>query len=195
MKKGQRQDPKRGLGKYPKEADREPEYPKASECEPKYPKEPNGEEKIEFQAKQEAKETTYLTDEQLQRLIMDVEEHEMVAAPPDLMDTILRKAKAAPIAAPCENPAAGKREFRRYCIRVMVSVAASIALLFAIPELSSAGEPQPQLPTKAEVMAREGCRTREEVMDASGIWANLFGGSHIFGREDSLHIFDGKSGG
>lgn len=67
----------------------------------------------------------YLSDEELERLMNQVEQEELVAAPPDLMERILGAEQAAQ-----------KKEFYAYCFRVITSMAAAIALVFLLPELT-----------------------------------------------------------
>ncbi|MBR5508529.1 MAG: hypothetical protein IKV59_00595 [Lachnospiraceae bacterium] len=68
----------------------------------------------------------YLSDLELEWLIRDVEQSELVGAPPDLAEQIWYRIKTPD----------KKREFRRYCVRVMTSVAAAIAVVFLLPEVS-----------------------------------------------------------
>ena len=75
----------------------------------------------------------YISDDELERLICQIEENELVAAPPDLMDSILEAAELMdkPPAKVTTVPAASrKKEFSAYCFRVITSVAAAVALVF-----------------------------------------------------------------
>ena len=67
----------------------------------------------------------YISDDELERLILQVEQEELVAAPPDLMESILAKSTAT-----------RKQEFYAYCFRVITSVAAAIVLVFLMPGLT-----------------------------------------------------------
>ncbi len=84
----------------------------------------------------------YISDKDLERLILQVEQKELVAAPPDLMENILEAAELAdgqeslPEAKVVAMPAARKKEFRAYCFRVITSVAAAVALVFLLPDLT-----------------------------------------------------------
>ena len=70
------------------------------------------------------KELNYISDAELEQLISQVEQDELVAAPPDLMENIL------------DAVTAKRKEFRMYCFRVISSVAAAVALVFYLPELT-----------------------------------------------------------
>lgn len=136
-------------------------------------------------------ESTYLSDEELERLIADVEQNELVAAPPDLMEGILSGIETTTIL-----------EFRRYCFRVLTSVAAAVAILFLLPGL---GKVQfLDMPAGQQIMVWETARpeiktpaqyaTKEEVLDDRGIFTGVFGGTNIFDNDDKLNLFNGRNG-
>ena len=66
----------------------------------------------------------YISGAELEQLIARIEQEELVAAPPDLMENIL------------ESVGTKKKEFRMYCFRVITSVAAAVALVFLLPGLT-----------------------------------------------------------
>ena len=91
----------------------------------------------------------YISDEELELLISQVEQEELVAAPPDLMESILLAAGLAKEHAVAEENSltaqkvvavkkavTRKKEFYAYCFRVVASVAAAVALVFLLPELT-----------------------------------------------------------
>lgn len=107
----------------------------------------------------------YLTDEELEQLISEVEEADLVPAPPDLKDNILSAVFGQMYAKDEKNETEGvqeiedvpnpppengktfdgrkseeikkrkKREFAGYCFRVGMSVAAAVAFIFIMPYL------------------------------------------------------------
>ena len=86
----------------------------------------------------------YISDDELECLITQVEQNELVAAPPDLMESILEAVAGFSGETESLSPAkvikvqavARKKEFRAYCVRVITSVAAAVALVFMLPELT-----------------------------------------------------------
>ena len=96
----------------------------------------------------------YISDDELEQLICQVEENELVTAPPDLMGSILeaagftvgpevvplQKVTKAPVIS-AKSYSAKKKEFTAYCFRVITSVAAAVALVFLLPELLGRMEP------------------------------------------------------
>lgn len=141
----------------------------------------------------------YISDDELEQLICRVEQEELVTAPPDMMESILEaveqeeKAEPQPVAVSRgKNLAARKKEFRAYCFRVVTSVAAAIALVFLLPDLTEGmnfgGMPVAEpvnksdvietvpvqaevvkvVPDKAAVVAVKPTPSKEEVLNDTG---------------------------
>lgn len=76
----------------------------------------------------------YLSDEELQKLIMDVELNDMTKAPANLQKKVLDAVDAADIAG---NIAKTKKqkiiEYRLYSLKVALAVAAAIVVMFIVP--------------------------------------------------------------
>lgn len=107
-------------------------------------------------------ENKYLTDEELTALILEVEENEFVSAPPEFVADVMAKITAQ------EN----KRktiEFRRYCIRVIGSVAAAVALVFWMPSVEP--KEMEEMPSRQELIGET--ITREEALDDRTFFAKL----------------------
>lgn len=129
-------------------------------------------------------ENRYLSEEELEKLISDVEEEKLMSAPPEMLENILssiddfeKKNSSEPsqtetkdiiteIKRPPEMIELSKKksEFRRYCFRVVSSMAATIALLIFMPGIS--GIPKSEIPSKASVIS-ERVKPREEVIGKS----------------------------
>lgn len=129
------------------------------------------------------KSLSYLSDEALEQLMLSVEEDELVAAPPDLMEKILQ---AAELEQGQRKKTAREKEFYAYCFRVVTSVAAAIALVFLLPELSgmtmeeTLGTEVPgweevveAVPAREEVVAAKKAPTREEVLKDTGFFEQM----------------------
>lgn len=129
-------------------------------------------------------EKNYLSEEELEKLISDVEEEKLLSAPPGILEGVLSsigdsgkndssesirtetKDRITEIQRPPETVDFTKKktEFRRYCFRVISSMAAAIALLVFMPGIS--GIPKNEIPSKASVLS-EGVKPREEVVGNS----------------------------
>lgn len=112
-------------------------------------------------------EQEYLTDEELNALIREVETSEMTMAPPDLLDDILQKIDLAELAKPPKILRIEKRrnEFRRYCLQVASGVAAAVVLLFLLPAFS--GGKEMTVPAKEQILAASDVKSKEEVLERS----------------------------
>ncbi len=128
------------------------------------------------------KEQEYLTDEELDALICEVETAEMTMAPPDLLDDILQKMDAADeaehakgkvsetketVSEPAKPPRMNRiekrrKEYRRFCIQVASSAAAAIVLIFMLPWFT--GGQDTAVPAKDKVLAEAKIKTKEEAL-------------------------------
>ena len=127
-------------------------------------------------------EYEYLTDEELEKLISDVETEGLMMAPPSLIDDVMEQIEHAedvtkesqsddsylePTKREVDKPPKvidldkKQKEYRRYCIRVMSSVAAAIAFVFLY--LGGMDVQTEIIPSKESVMMQE-VQTREEML-------------------------------
>ena len=120
-------------------------------------------------------EETYLSDEELDLLIFEIEQNELVSTPPGFADEILtrigkQQEQENILLLAKENK---RIEFRRYCLRVITSVAAAVALVFFMPEAEMAEARS--IPEREAVVGK--VITREKALDDTGmitkIWNEL----------------------
>ena len=133
-------------------------------------------------------ENKYLSDEELEKLILDVEEEKLILAPPDLLENILSSVDDSSKPPEIVDFAQKKSEFRKYCFRVVSSMAAAIALLILIPGII--GVQESKIPSKASVVS-EKVRTREEAIGSSkkSIMKTI-NKSHLFSDMWKFDIFE-----
>lgn len=153
-------------------------------------------------------EFNYISDEDLEQLMLQVEQNELVAAPPDLMERILETAglteevmsQTAP-AITVKSVGSKKKEFYAYCFRVITSVAAAIALVFLLPELPvqmqrtdtipefykqevpSYEEVVDAVPSRDEVVPAGQTPTKEEVLDNTGFIERVLNNTGWFNKQ------------
>lgn len=135
------------------------------------------------------KEFDYISDRDLEQLISQVEQNELVTAPPDLMESILEAV------VPVKSKKAKKKEFYTYCFRVVTSVAAAVALVFLLPEflerleqegafagespvawyqeIPSYEEVAAKVPSREEVMASKAIPSKDEVLNDIGLFERV----------------------
>ena len=117
----------------------------------------------------------YISDDELEQLIAQVEQEELVTAPPDLTDRILE--------ATVKSSAARRKEFYAYCFRVVTSVAAAVALVFLLPQMTDRAEVVKPVPDKATVMAAEVTPTKEEVLNDTGVVERIIRSTSWFNKQ------------
>ncbi len=154
------------------------------------------------------KEFHYISDEALEQLMNQVEQKELVAAPPDLLESILKATglveegvlQPVPVI-PEKSVSSKKKEFYAYCFRVITSVAAAIALVFLLPELSvqmqrtdtapefnkqevpSYEEVVDKVPSRDEVVLAGQTPTKEEVLNNAGFIERVLNNTGWFNKQ------------
>ena len=132
----------------------------------------------------------YISDEELERLIFSVENKELVSAPPDLAGNILETCGLLPKLAEARPKTSKKKEFYAYCFRVLTSVAAAVALVFLLPQMTDLVEQKAlsefitpaygqeipayedvvaPVPKKEDVVAVKTALSKEEVLNDTGL--------------------------
>lgn len=115
----------------------------------------------------------YLSKEELDLLISDIEEHDLVQAPPDLLNQILYTIEES---IPFENNTSllekdslqRKKtiEFRKYCLQVITSVAAAIVLVFLLPTSMQMQKSElPSIPSKDIILAKQTVKAKSDVVE------------------------------
>lgn len=120
----------------------------------------------------------YLSDEELSKLISDVEQNDMVMAPPDMLGSILAQidvkmseGEKSNITVLADRKASKDAivDFNHYRARVIASVAAVVAAVMIVPEIAGA------IPQDISVV--EDGRGRSSVVGQE--WSETIGNSHI----------------
>ena len=146
----------------------------------------------------------YLSDEELKMLISEVEQNDIVAAPPDMTERIIA-CLAEEWQEESNLVASHKRkEYWNYCFRVWTSVAAAIVMVFLLPKLMSLQPVQESskdpdrfhvITSQESVLAERKESDIDLDMKDTGIFEELFGGSNIFNNEDRFNLFSERNGG
>lgn len=117
-------------------------------------------------------EEEYLTDEELDALILSVEAEGLVQAPAGVMEQVMEE--LLPGETLGAEPVLQKDkvvEFRRYCLRVITSVAAAVILMFALPGTIKMQENG--IPTRESVLGQRETKTREQVLGEKSLFGSL----------------------
>ena len=114
----------------------------------------------------------YLSDEELEAFITDIEEHDLVSAPPELLSQILHTIELSesyikPLTS-FELQRKKTIEFRKYCLQVITSVAAAIVLVFLFPmSIQMQKLELPSIPSKDTILAKQTVKTKSDVLEDS----------------------------
>ena len=115
----------------------------------------------------------YPSEEELEALIANIEEHDLVQAPPDLLNQILYTIEES---IPFENNTSllekdslqRKKtiEFRKYCFQVITSIAAAIVLIFLLPTSMQMQKSElPSIPSKDMILAKQTVKAKSDVVE------------------------------
>ena len=95
----------------------------------------------------------YLSDEELNALICEIEQDDLIMAPPELKVKVLHRAVDK------------KREFAGYCFRVITSVAAAIVMLVLLPKGEAISNFEMKIPSREEVLKTQEYVSKEEALN------------------------------
>ena len=134
----------------------------------------------------------YLTDTELESLILEVEQNELVSAPPNLQDQILEVLDQEAKALEERNARDKVIEYKRYRFRVMTTVAAAVLVVFLLPRLEDLQQQETELnrlPMKHEMVMKSRYETKEDALNDSGMLETMLGGVNIFADNNRWNLF------
>ena len=112
-----------------------------------------------------------MTEEELLSFIDQIEQQELIPAPPDLEDRILQKLEQDCISFPTTKRNSKQQNYPLYCFKVMAAMAASIVLLFSIPYLKEQLIVS-EIPSKEALLSAIPIKSKNEVL--SGVSESQF---------------------
>lgn len=132
----------------------------------------------------------YLSDEELECLMCEIESKDLVFAPPDIQEQVLNVLDETPHITERSNTDK-IREFKRYRFRVLATVAAAVVAVFVLPRVESLqSNTLPEKPSvKQEVLKKGRYKTKEEALNDSSLFENVLGGVNIFADKNQYNLF------
>ncbi len=136
----------------------------------------------------------YLSDEELEALITDIEEYDLVQAPPNLLNQILYTIEESNNTSLLEKDSLYIQrkktiEFRKYCLQVITSVAAAIVLVFLLPTSMQMQKSElPSIPSKDMILAKQMVKTKSDVVENNSKDAHIF--QDFFNDIEWLQMFE-----
>ena len=157
--------------------------------------------KMEF-----SESTEYLTDAELESMILELEQHDMVPAPPDLQEQILEALEQETPGQETEalklsddrNKQERIRAFRRFRFQVLTAVAAAVLVVLLFPKFKELKQEKidflkplqkQEYVEKQESVIQSRYETKEEALNDSGMLEALMGGVNIFSDNSKLNLF------
>ena len=128
--------------------------------------------KMEFSGTSE-----YLTDTELESMILELEQKDMVPAPPDLQEQILEV---------LENQSRQERirAFHQFRFQVLTTVAAAVLVVLLLPKFEEMKQEKIDFHTPPQKY-----ETKEEALNDSGMLETLLGGVNIFADNNRFNLF------
>lgn len=133
----------------------------------------------------------YLSDEELQSLMCEIESKDLVFAPPGIQEQVLSALDETSHLTKERSNADKIREFKRYRFRVLATVAAAVVAVFVLPRVENLQQhTMPEKPSAKQDFLKKGrYKTKEEALNDSSMLENMLGNVNIFSDEDKYNLF------
>ena len=136
------------------------------------------------------KHTEYLAEKDLERLVLELEQGELVSAPPDMLDDILDRLEQ-------ETPERQMRKrqekivaYKRYRFQVLTTVAAAVLAVVFLPKLADLQQQKKDfVEHKYEYEIQVRYETKEEALNDRGLLEKVLGGENIFKDNSRWNLF------
>ena len=134
---------------------------------------------------------SYLSDEELEYLMCEIESKDLVFAPPDIQEQVLNVLDETPHVITERSNTDKIREFKRYRFRVLATVAAAVVAVFVLPRVENLQQhTMPEKPSAKQDFLKKGrYKTKEEALNDSSMLENMLGNVNIFSDKDKYNLF------
>lgn len=134
--------------------------------------------------------TEYLTEKELERMVCDLEQNDLVPAPSDMMIEILETLEQGIL----KEKELEKREkiiaYKRYRFQVLTTVAAAVLAVLLIPKLSDLQQQENDfVKYNNEIEMQSRYETKEEALNDRGILEKILGKVNIFADNSKFNFF------
>lgn len=133
----------------------------------------------------------YLSDEELECLMCEIESKDLVFGPPDIQEQVLNVLDETPHVISERSNIDKIREFKRYRFRVLATVAAAVVAVFVLPRVENLQQhTMPEKPSAKQDFLKKGrYKTKEEALNDSSMLENMLGNVNIFSDKDKYNLF------
>lgn len=136
------------------------------------------------------KHMEYLTEKDLERLVLELEQGELVSAPPDMLDEILDTLEQETQDRQMRKKQEKIVAYKRYRFQVLTTVAAAVLAVIFLPKLANLQQQKKDVVEQKygyEVQSRY--ETKEEALNDRGLLEKVLGGENIFTDNSKLNLF------
>lgn len=148
----------------------------------------------------------YLTDAELESMILELEQNDIVPAPPDLQEQILealeKEMPGQETVAMKSSEERSKQEriqaFHKFRFQVLTTVAAAVLVVLLLPKFEELKQEKidflpplqkQEYAQKQEYVIQSRYETKEEALNDSGMLETLLGGVNIFADNNRFNLF------
>lgn len=132
----------------------------------------------------------YLSDTDLENIILGLEQGELVSAPPDMLDDILDRLEQETPEWQMQTKQEKIVAYKRYRFQVLTTVAAAVLAVVFLPKLASLQQQKKDyVEPKYEYEVQSRYETKEEALNDRGLLEKVLGGENIFTDNSRWNLF------
>lgn len=134
--------------------------------------------------------TEYLTDKDLESIVLELEQSELVPAPPDMLSEILDTLEQKTLERKTQTKQEKIIAYKRYRFQVLATVAAAVLAVFLLPKFANLQRQEKDfVEHKYEFELRNRYETKEEALNDKGLLEKVLGGVNIFADNSKFNLF------
>lgn len=134
--------------------------------------------------------TEYLTDKDLESIVLELEQSELVPAPPDMLSEILDTLEQETLERKTQTKQEKIIAYKRYRFQVLATVAAAVLAVFLLPKFANLQRQEKDfVEHKYEFELRNRYETKEEALNDKGLLEKVLGGVNIFADNSKFNLF------
>lgn len=136
------------------------------------------------------KHMEYLTENDLKSLVLELEQGELVAAPPNMLDEILDTLEQEMSEQQMRKRQEKIVAYRRYRFQVLTTVVAAVLAVIFLPKLANLQQQKEDfVEHKYEFKVQSRYETKEDALNDRGLLEKVLGGENIFTDNSRFKLF------
>lgn len=136
------------------------------------------------------KHMEYLTENDLKSLVLELEQGELVAAPPNMLDEILDTLEQEMSEQQMRKRQEKIVAYKRYRFQVLTTVVAAVLAVIFLPKLANLQQQKEDfVEHKYEFEVQSRYETKEDALNDRGLLEKVLGGENIFTDNSRFKLF------